>query len=81
MTDKEKKDYGVKHGVKVVKIADGKLSKQTNMREGFIITYIDKTPIQKTDDIITAMKNKKGGVMIEGTYPNYPGTYYYAFGM
>ena len=81
LTDKEKKDYGVKHGVKVVKIADGKLSKQTNMREGFIITYIDKTPIQKTDDIITAMKNKKGGVMIEGTYPNYPGTYYYAFGM
>lgn len=81
ITDKEKKELGVKHGVKVVKIAEGKLARQTNMREGFVITYVDKTPIHKTDDIITAMKNKKGGVMIEGVYPNYPGTYYYAFGM
>jgi Do/DeqQ family serine protease len=81
LTDKEKKELGVKHGLKVIKIVDGKLSKQTNMKEGFIITYIDRTPIHKTDDIISAMKNKKGGVMIEGTYPNYPGTYYYAFGM
>ncbi len=81
LTDKEKKEFGVKHGIKVVKIVDGKLAKQTNMKEGFIITFIDRTPIHKTDDIISAMKNKKGGVMIEGTYPNYPGTYYYAFGM
>jgi Do/DeqQ family serine protease len=81
LTDKEKKELGVKHGLKVIKIVDGKLAKQTNMKEGFIITYIDRTPIHKTDDIISAMKNKKGGVMIEGTYPNYPGTYYYAFGM
>jgi len=81
LTEKEKKDFGLKHGIKVSKINDGKLASQTNMREGFIITYVDKTPINKTDDLINALKNKKGGVMIEGIYPNYQGTYYYAFGM
>lgn len=81
ISDKEKKELGIKHGVKVIKIADGKLARQTNMREGFIITFVDRTPIYKTEDIIKAMKDKKGGVMIEGVYPNYPGTYYYALGI
>jgi serine protease Do len=81
LTDKEKKDLGIKHGIKVAKIGEGKLSAQTNMREGFIITGVDKTPVYKTEDLLTVLKNKKGGVMIEGLYPNYPGMYYYAFGM
>lgn len=81
LTPQEKKELNIKNGLKVVKIYDGKLSRQTNMREGFIITAVDKTPINKTEDLINALKNKKGGVMIEGIYPNYPGTYYYALGM
>jgi serine protease Do len=81
LSDKEKKAIGLKHGIKVVKISEGKLANQTNMREGFIITYVDKTPIQKPEDLLNILKNKKGGVMIEGVYPDYPGTYYYAFGM
>jgi serine protease Do len=81
LSDKEKKELGLKYGVKVSKIKEGKLSSQTNIKEGFIITSIDRTPIQKVDDITNVLKNKKGGVMIEGIYPNYPGTYYYAFGM
>jgi serine protease Do len=81
LSAQEKKELNIKSGLKVLKINEGKLSRQTNMREGFIITSVDKTPINKTEDLINALKNKKGGVMIEGIYPNYPGTYYYAFGM
>lgn len=81
LNEKEKKELGLTHGIKVNKITSGKLSSQTNMREGFIITFVDKTPIKKVDDLAKAMEGKKGGVMIEGIYPNYPGTYYYAFGM
>lgn len=81
LSENEKKELGLRHGIKVNKITSGKLAAQTNMREGFIITYIDKTPIKKVEDLAKAMDGKKGGVMIEGIYRNYPGTYYYAFGM
>jgi len=72
---------GLTGGVKVNGIRDGKIKKYTDMREGFIITKIDKQPIRSSDDVVRILSNKKGGVMIEGVYPDYPGTYYYAFGM
>lgn len=72
---------GIKGGVKVNGIRDGKIKKYTDMRDGFIITKIDKQPVYSSDDVVRILSNKKGGVMIEGVYPDYPGTYYYAFGM
>lgn len=75
------KALGLEHGIKVSKIKDGKISRYTDMREGFIISSIDKQPINSKQDVVELMKNKKGGVMIEGKYEDYPGSYYYAFGM
>jgi len=81
LTSKEQKELGLDGGVKVVKLMDGKLARNTNMKEGFIITKIDNQPIKTIDDLNQALANKKGGVMIEGRYPDYPGEYYYAFGL
>ena len=71
----------IEGGVKVGKLYAGKLRKHTDMREGFIITKIDGQKINDLDDLAKALKNKKGGVMLEGFYEDIPGEYYYAFGM
>jgi len=77
---KEEADrLGLKFGVKVKKIENGKL-RSYGVREGFIITYIDKTPIKNTDDLYTIIKNKNGGILIEGVYPNGMRAYY-GFGL
>lgn len=78
---KEKKDLGISGGAKVLRLADGKLSRNTDIREGFIITRVDNKPINSVNDLKAALQNKKGGVMIEGTYPDTGGQYFYAFGM
>lgn len=81
LTAKDKKAAKVDNGVKVAKIYSGKLKIQTDMRPGFIITKVDKKPVNSIKELTEALKKSDGGVMIEGVYPEYPGTVYYAFGM
>lgn len=76
-----KEKLEIKNGIKVTKIKQGKISKHTNMKEGFIITKVDKTAITDIDQFEKMIKNKTGGVMIEGVYPEIPGDFYFAFGM
>jgi Do/DeqQ family serine protease len=78
---KEKREYKVKNGVRIVKLYRGKLSKQTNIKEGFIIMKVNNNEINSIDEFINHMKDKSGGIMLEGKYPNDPFTYYYAFGI
>lgn len=65
----------LEHGVKVVAIDSGKL-RSSGIREGFIITRIDQQRIARPEDIEKALLNKKGGVLIEGVYPNGMKAYY-----
>lgn len=81
LTKKEINDLDINGGVKVQSIGDGRIKKHTDMRPGFIITRIDKQSVASAEDVMRILEDKKGGVMIEGVYPDYPGTYYYAFGM
>ena len=81
LTSEEKSQLKIDHGIKVTKIRDGRIRKYTDMREGFVVTKIDKNPVNTTDDVVNILQNKTGGVMIEGIYSDYPGTYYYAFGL
>jgi Do/DeqQ family serine protease len=77
----EAKKLGISGGVKVVQLSDGKLSGQTDMHEGFIITRADGKEITSVEDLTAALNGKRGGVMLEGVYGDRPGTFYYAFGM
>lgn len=81
LSAEEKRELGVDGGVKIDKILDGTVRRYTDMREGFVITRIDRQPIKDKKDLEDVLANRKGGVMIEGKYPNNPGTYYYAFGL
>lgn len=68
-------------GVKITSMYPGKLSNTTDIREGYIITKIDGKEVKSRDEFIDIMQGKEGGVMFEGVYEEYPGVYYYAFGM
>jgi len=78
--DKKKmKELGLNYGVEVQNLRAGKLS-SAGVRDGFIITKIDSEPIYQAEDIYEILENKKGGVLVEGMYPNgTPG--YFGFGM
>lgn len=81
--EKEKaKSLGLEGGVQVTSIRPGKISSQTEMREGFIITRVNDVPVRSTGDLENILqKRKSGGVMMEGVYENMKGTFYYAFGL
>lgn len=75
----DKQKLGIASGVKIKSLAAGKL-RSAGIREGFIITSIDKKRVSSLDEIRAALENKEGGVLIEGVYSN--GTKaYYAFGL
>jgi S1-C subfamily serine protease len=82
LDSKDLKKLKLDNGVKVSRINLGKIRYNTDMREGFIITKIDKQDVNSADDVQDLLKNKKGGIMIEGVYESAPNnTFYYALGL
>lgn len=73
--------YNVKNGLKVTKLYDGKLKRNTNIREGFVITAVNNRTVSTIESFIWAVKQQQGGIMLEGKYAGDPTLYYYAFGM
>jgi Do/DeqQ family serine protease len=69
----------INHGVKVTSLKAGKLMK-AGVREGFIITRINNTPIKTVEDIKNVLSRLEGGVYVEGVYPDGL-VAYYAFGL
>jgi S1-C subfamily serine protease len=79
--DAELQRYGLKGGIKVKAVKEGKIRQFTDIRPGFIITAIDNQVVRNPEQLEKVLRNKTGGVMMEGIYPGRPGLYYYAFGM
>ena len=75
------KQLGIPGGVKVARLMEGRLRQQTEIREGFIITKIDRQPVASVDELEKILAQKDGGVLLEGVYDDVPGVFYYAFGM
>lgn len=75
LTSKERNQYKIKTAV-VVENTKNSVFANIGIRNGFIITSIDKTPISKLKDL-DLLKTKKGKVVIEGFYPNDFRTFYY----
>lgn len=67
--------YNISGGVRISKLEPGKLS-GASIKEGFIITSVDKKKINGLKDIKDVLENKTGGVLIEGVYPNGIRAYY-----
>jgi len=80
LDSKKAKEYGVPGGVIVKKIAEGALTDQTRMRDGFIIVKIDETPIKNLDDFNKALLESKT-VTISGFYPGFDVLYDYSISL
>ena len=75
------KKMGIPGGIRVTAIGNGKIRKYTQMEEGFVITKVDGQQVKSKSDFLKAFEGKKGGVMLEGRYEDFPGVQYYAFGL
>ncbi len=77
-SNEEKQKLGIKNGVKITNIEAGKFLK-AGIEEEFIIIRINNKPVNSVEDVRNSLNNTKGGVYIEGIYPNGV-VAYYAFG-
>jgi len=75
----EKAKLGLKYGVKVTELQTGKL-KSEGVKEGFIITQVNNKPVYSVSELEKLINSTKGGVYIEGIYPDGI-VAYYAFGL
>jgi Do/DeqQ family serine protease len=76
LSSDEKKKYEVDGGVLVENISDGILSRETNMRKGFVITAINDKPVNTVEELQRSL-SANNSVQIAGFYPGYRGMYYY----
>lgn len=79
ITQEDMGKLGIRSGVKIIELSPGKFSK-AGIEEGFIITRMNNKNVSSVTDIKNIIDNTKGGLYIEGIYPN--GVIaYYAFGI
>ena len=57
----------VEGGVRIKEITAAKW-KESGIKKGFLITYIDKVPVDNVEDLNRILDFKKGGILIEGLY-------------
>lgn len=71
LTDEEAESLNINGGVKVTRTYAGKL-RQQGIRPGFIITGIAGKAVTDVDDLTEVIENERGGVLVEGIYPDAP---------
>ena len=70
IADAERERLGIDGGVRVTGVTRGKLFANAGIRDGFIITKIDNEPVASPQELTRKLRNKQGGVLFEGVYPN-----------
>jgi Do/DeqQ family serine protease len=76
---KEKDELGIGSGIKIKSVGKGKL-KTAGLKEGFIITSVNKKPIFEVMDFKREIGNARGGILLEGLYENGEQAYF-VFGL
>lgn len=73
----------LKNGVKVTDVGNGKISRYTEIRDGFIITKVNETPVNSEEELNAALEKIKSGeiVTLSGTYEDFPREFLYSFRM
>jgi S1-C subfamily serine protease len=57
----------IEGGIRVKKIEEGKW-KEAGIKEGFIISFLDRVPVDNVEDFNRMLEYKRGGILIEGYY-------------
>jgi len=63
------KYYNINSGIKIISLSKGEF-KEIGIKQGFIVTHIDKNAVNTINDLKYIIKNKKSSTLIEGIYPN-----------
>ncbi|MFZ6014187.1 MAG: Do family serine endopeptidase [Bacteroidota bacterium] len=73
----------IPNGIRVKSLANGKLTRLTDLREGFIIIKVNDTPVKSVKEFTELLKKKKTGelIILSGTYEDFPREFNYAFRM
>lgn len=73
----------ISSGVRVKALGNGKASRYTDMREGYVITAIDNKPVKTAREVNAIIKSKKTGELItfSGVYEDFAREYIYAVRM
>ena len=79
ISDREKEKLGIRYGIKITDLGSGKF-KDAGIKNGFIIIQVNKTVISDVDDFKRIIKNSRGGILVEGIYPDGE-VAYYVFGI
>lgn len=69
VSEREKRSLRIDNGIRIKKLSQGKL-KEAGLKEGFIITSVNKKPIREVNDFKNEIGNARGGILVEGMYPN-----------
>lgn len=73
--DKDLERLDLRAGVLIDKVGEGKW-KDAGIKPGFIITHVNKTPVDNVDQVLDILRNRRGGNLIEGMYSNGEERYY-----
>jgi len=79
VSDRDKAELGIRYGVKISELVNGKF-KDAGIKKGFIITQVNKSAVSEVDELKRIIKNSRGGILVEGIYPNGE-VAYYVFGI
>jgi serine protease Do len=60
-----RQSLGLESGVKIIKIAPGKLQ-DAGLEEGFVITRVNKAQVESPKDVVRLVEQSEGGILIEG---------------
>ena len=77
--EKTKEKLNIDYGLVVKDLSDGKLD-DAGIKEGFIITHVNKQPVNSIQRMKDLLNVSRGGVLIEGKYPNGEEAYF-VFGL
>jgi serine protease Do len=75
INDETKSELGINHGIRVTELKAGQL-RSAGIVKGFIIMSIDEIDVKSKDELFDFVESKKGGVLIEGIYPDGKKAYY-----
>lgn len=80
LTESELEQYKIDYGVKVENIMAGKFL-SAGIKKGYIITKINDKPVHSAQEAKSMLSKIRGGVYLEGFYPQNGMKAYYAFGV
>lgn len=77
------KKLDLQNGIRVKSLTNGKLARNTEIREGFIITKVNDEPVKSVKQFNEIISKKKPGelVILSGVYEDFPREFNYAFRM